>query len=232
MSSGQFAGSDRSGYQHSIHTWDMHLKRSLSSQHIQKNLVANFTYALPFGESLGGLGRTLLNGWQMNGILTLSDGSPVNVIDRDNSQQSRRIGDTTGLTVDLAPGGNTNPVSGTTAGCAGVAPGATLGGHELYYDPCQFRPSRPGYFGTLGRNTLILPGIATLDFSLQKEFGITENHRLQFRSEFFNVTNRVNFGTPNMNPFTSTGALVPSAGRITTTRIKAREIQFGLRYSF
>ena len=89
----------------------------------------------------------------------------------------------------------------------------------------------PGYFGTLGRNTLIAPGIATVDFSLQKNFQFLESHRVQFRAEFFNLFNRPNFGSPVTTIFTNE-VLSTDAGRINSTKGSARQIQFGLRYSF
>ena len=88
-----------------------------------------------------------------------------------------------------------------------------------------------GFFGTLGRGTLTSPGLATLDFSLIKNFGITETHKIQFRAEFFNLFNRPNFGEPETTIFTND---VPDAdaGRIDSTRGSARQIQLGLRYTF
>ena len=51
-------------------------------------------------------------------------------------------------------------------------------------------------FGNAGRNILTGPGFAGVDFGLSRFFTIHENHKLQFRSEFFNLFNRSNWGTP------------------------------------
>jgi len=79
----------------------------------------------------------------------------------------------------------------------------------------------------LGRNTLILPGLAAFDFSLFKGFPISERYRLEFRSEFFNLLNRPNFGVP-LKRFNNPN----SAGFISNTLTSARQIQFGLRLEF
>jgi hypothetical protein len=92
---------------------------------------------------------------------------------------------------------------------------------------------QPGFFGTLGGGTLTSPGLASLDFSLLKNFGITENQRLQFRADLFNLFNRPNFGSPSTTVFTNE-VLEADAGRISSTREagRSRQIQLGLRYTF
>jgi hypothetical protein len=54
---------------------------------------------------------------------------------------------------------------------------------------------------------------------------------LQLRSEFFNIFNHTNLGTPNAIVF-SGGAISPSAGLITATATTSRQIQFGLKLIF
>ena len=89
----------------------------------------------------------------------------------------------------------------------------------------NFEPSERGYFGTLGRNTGIGPGLATVDFSILKNISMGETTRLQFRAEFFNVFNTPNFNQPN--------ALFGTAGfgRVLSARA-GREVQFGLKFLF
>jgi hypothetical protein len=88
-------------------------------------------------------------------------------------------------------------------------------------------------FGNLGRNTLRLPGLATLDFTFGKNFQITEASELQFRFEAYNFFNRPNFRLPggNMEVFDDETAANPTAGRIESSNT-ARQIQFGLKYTF
>ena len=66
----------------------------------------------------------------------------------------------------------------------------------------------------------------TWDFALFKEFRIREGHRLQFRYESFNFLNTPQFNAPSR----SLGAA--DFGRISSTVINNREMQFGLKYRF
>jgi hypothetical protein len=92
--------------------------------------------------------------------------------------------------------------------------------------------------GTAGRNLLTGPGISNLDFSVFKNNSIkriSENFKVQFRAEFFNVLNHANFGLPPIalfytDIFDGTGARLPStAGVVTSTTTPGREIQFALK---
>ena len=80
--------------------------------------------------------------------------------------------------------------------------------------------------GSVGRNTLDSPGIINLDFSLLKDFSITERHKVQFRFEAFNFLNHPNWGNPDTNVASGT------FGKITGTRTNMRNLQFALKYSF
>ena len=166
--------------QRGIYGYDMQHKQGLSSHHIASYFTANFTYELPQSQSLTGFMGQLANGWQINSIITLADGHPLSLLDPSNLQADV-IGDEEDLRVNLIAGGDNNPV---------------LGGPDQYYDPFQFFPSQLGRFGTIGRNTLIGPGLATVDLSLLKNFNLQEDLSLQFRAEFFNIFNRANFGDP------------------------------------
>ena len=91
-------------------------------------------------------------------------------------------------------------------------------------------PPNSGFYGNLGRDTLIGPGLATWDFSPSRtpaSRGLT----LQFRAEIFNLLNRANFNTPNLIVFTPTG-VSGTAGAITSTSTTARQVQFGLKLLF
>ena len=143
------------------------------------------------------------------------------------------MGFTDNLRPNLIPGGNNNPTSGVAGNCAGAGAraGHALSTPEIWYDPCQFVPSELGYYGNVGANTLTTPGLASFDFSILKDFNVTENSRIQFRAEYFNFLNRPNFDSPTTNVFDG-GVPNPLAGQISQTNTSAREIQFGLRFIF
>jgi hypothetical protein len=82
-------------------------------------------------------------------------------------------------------------------------------------------------FGNLGRNTFRGPGQQNWDFSLIKNFKLTERQSLRFTSDFFNIWNHANFGNP---AFTDVEG--GSFGKIISTVGTPRLIQFSLRYAF
>ena len=65
-----------------------------------------------------------------------------------------------------------------------------------------------------------------------KNVEVTESSRFQFRAEFFNLFNCVNYWIPGMTVIGTNGRLDPVAGRITATRTRARQIQFALKFNF
>ncbi|MBA2301862.1 MAG: TonB-dependent receptor [Acidobacteria bacterium] len=200
--------------QRGIYAWDLHLKRGPAAYDVRKVFSANVAYELPFGRNLTGVARALATGWQVNSVITLTDGYPLSVLE-ESGAQSTRIGDDEDLRPDLIPGGNPNPVTGDP---------------NRWFDISQFTPSQLGYFGTLGRGTVISPGLATVDLSVFKNFAMG-NGKLQFRLESFNLFNRANFATPDMVAFIN-GVPNDTAGRITRTRTPGRQTQLGVRWTF
>ena len=78
-----------------------------------------------------------------------------------------------------------------------------LGNPNQWFNPAAFLapPNDSGFYGNLGRDTLIGPGLATWDLSFLKDTPIRERLNLQFRAEFFNILNHANFNTPNAVTF-------------------------------
>jgi hypothetical protein len=103
----------------------------------------------------------------------------------------------------------------------------------FWFNPAAFAPQPLGAIGTLGKNTLYGPHFRHFDFSIFKDFQIRENSTLQFRTEFFNLTNTPSFGNPGVNNQNNTLGS-PTFGRITTvsTNYTPRQIQFVLKYLF
>ena len=98
--------------------------------------------------------------------------------------------------------------------------------------------------GNVGRNVLRGPRQTNVDFSVIKRFPLGEAKSVEFRAEFFNLFNRVNFDNPvsNLNAVPSsginqnTGQIIPGNegdfGRITSTSNNPRLIQLALKLSF
>ena len=92
--------------------------------------------------------------------------------------------------------------------------------------PSAFNMPAQYTFGNAAPNITNADGIIGIDMALEKKFAINERHAVEFRTEFFNMPNTVNFGDPtgNMNS--------GNYNKITTQRTSPRQIQFGLRYRF
>jgi hypothetical protein len=83
------------------------------------------------------------------------------------------------------------------------------------------------------RNTYRAPGIATVNLAANKLFAFSERHKLEFRSEFFNLFNRTHFGIPRNRIWFADQQLEPLTEKnFVDTRVPARTIQFGLKYRF
>jgi hypothetical protein len=148
-------------------------------------------------------------------IVTIQDGFPFTALTGFNRSQSKA-----------------NTTSDRPSLAAGVTSVPILGGPNRYFDPTVFALPPVGFYGTIGRNTLIGPGLANVDLNVTKIFPIGERVKLNFRAEFFNLLNRANFALPANQIFTSTGALNATAGAITSTVTTSRQLQFGLKLVF
>ena len=113
-----------------------------------------------------------------------------------------------------------------------------VGTPAQWFNPNAFVavPNNSGYFGNVGRDSYIGPGLATWDFSVMKDTRILEGLNLQFRAEIFNLLNRANFNTPNLitnvllpAPNATVPVQSPSAGTITSTSTTSRQVQFSLK---
>jgi hypothetical protein len=184
--------------------------------------VANVTYALPIGRggrffSNGeGFANRLIGGWTVNSIVALQTGFPFSP---QLSYNPSNNGDTRNPVRPFANPAFNGPV--------------ILGSPNKWFDPNAFVapsniPANGGFYGNVGRDTVVGPGLATWDFSALKDTRITERLSIQFRAEIFNLLDRANFNLPNAVVFTPSG-VSPTAGAITSTSTTSRQVQFGLK---
>ena len=190
--------------------------RGVSTIDIKHNFTLNSTYTLP-GRNLSGAAGKVLGGWELSGILRFASGSSFTpILGFDRARKIERSGGG-GQRPDLATGASNNPVLGTP---------------DQWFDPTAFSLPEAGFFGNLGRSTIIGPGFANFDLSLVKNTAIGEGKNLQFRAEAFNLTNHPNFQVPESNEVFDSAGPVLSAGRITNTKTTSRQLQFGLKFIF
>lgn len=204
--------------------YDRKADRGLSSFWAQHVLVGNWSYELPFAQSMRGVAGALLKGWQLNSIITVQTGHPFEV--REGFNRSGNL-NTVNYAMherpDVKPGYSNNPI---------------LGGPARYWDINAFALQPANQRGNLGRNTLIGPGIVNFDLALAKTFAVDEKRRFDFRAEMFNLPNHPNFAVPSgLTTFSAVDAsgnpvIAPNWGVITSTVTTSRQIQFGLKFIF
>jgi hypothetical protein len=114
-----------------------------------------------------------------------------------------------------------------------------LGDPARYFDPSSFVLQPAGFCGNLGRNTLIGPGLFKVDFSLNKQFRVTERLGLEARTGSVQSFHHPNFSIPSqrvvfsgVNSAPGLGIPVASAGLITTTQTSSRQLQLEQKVIF
>jgi len=212
-------GTANSDYQegHTSRPWNTKIDRGLSALHLAHNFVVNGLWAVPFPANVG-VASHLLGGWNVSGILSATTGAPFTV-----RMSGRHIRDQGGSRQrpDFVGGRSLESV--------------ILGKVEQYFDPSAFVRPPTGVYGDFGRNVLEGPGFAKLDLTLKKDFpvGMSEGSRVEFRTDFFNILNRANFGKPSEQVINgNNGSPIAAAGKISTTVSSSRQLQFSLKLVF
>jgi len=199
--------------------------KGLATFGVKNVAVINALYTLPFGRGqsfangIEGWSNNLVAGWSVSSIITAQSGFPFTPQLSYNPSNNL---DTRNPVRPFVNPNFTGPV--------------ILGKPSQWFNPAAFiaPPSAGGFYGNLGRDTFIGPGLATWDFSVLKDTRIRERMNLQFRAEIFNLLNRANFNTPNLIVFTPPTAANPTglsgtAGAITSTSTSSRQVQFALK---
>jgi hypothetical protein len=187
--------------------FDLKSEKGLAETDQRHRGTASWLYELPFLRNRNDIYSKMFGGWQVNGVLMLETGLPIH------------------------PTQTTQPLADECSRCNRrpdrVADGRLSGSERSlsrWFDTSAFRLAL-GRYGNSGRNVLTAPGLVNLDFSLFKNFRITESKNLQFRWESYNFTNTPPFNPPGLGIGTGTFGVITSAGL-------GRQMQFGLRLQF
>jgi hypothetical protein len=178
---------------------------------VRHYLEFDYTYQIP---GLPRVPKVVGSGWQVNGVTVIRAGLPFNVI----------------------------------CGCDAGGIGAATARPDLV-SAAAITPASPdlpkrqislaafstpvGHFGNFGRNVLTGPSAYNWDFSLFKNFSVTERQQVQFRAEMFNIFNTPQFSNPGSttsaaSTFGQSLSTIPAVGGFGSNR----QIQFALRYGF
>ncbi|HKE05993.1 MAG TPA: carboxypeptidase regulatory-like domain-containing protein, partial [Blastocatellia bacterium] len=156
--------------------------------------VVSYVWKLPALANSKGLVRHTLGDWQFTGLVSAQTGRPITILSGVNNSG-------TGIGQDRAN------IAGEAYG-SGACAGNTKACKD-WLNPASFVANPVGTFGNLGKGSLRFPGAFTWDMAFTKNFPFTESISLQFRAEFFNIFNRVNFdeatATGNFSRISSKG---------------------------
>ena len=198
-----------------------------------RNHLIIFTqvYDLPFGKGkrwASNAGRAedlLIGGWSINSAWIIGSGLPFTPHPDSCSTSS----DTGPCRADIVGSVKDGPRSGnpetqgywfqTTGGVKLDTPGKTVG---------PWAQPAVATFGDVGRNSFRGPKFFNTDFSLFKNFSITEKFRTQFQFNAYNVFNHVNFDRPNSCVDCGSGGNITGLAFGSTMR----RLQFGLKVNF
>lgn len=215
---------------------DLNLSRSFSDFDIRHNITANWLVALPFGRDKRFLNNMptvvngILGGWETSGIFRYHTGLPA------------------GTPFDVGIWATNWQLTswGTSLRPVDIVNRDVEGRPNIFANPTEaYQSFRNALAGEVGqRNLFRLPSYFALDIGLSKSFKMwySENHKLQFRAEVFNITNTQRFGTIanfslNQDPFKD-GTPSADFGRYSGSQTPVGEtrpgrvMQFALRYTF
>ncbi len=193
-----------------------------SSQDERHIFSSSFVYSLPFGKGqrFGGNANhvldLLIGGWQVNNIVQLSTGQPVDIQAGGSGQQQ----------VTNRPD-QVGPIKYPKTLSHWFDP-SSFDSADLPYQKATDNPQNLVYtrVGTLGRNAVYGPGFRDMDLGIQKNLHIAEGKQLELHGDAFNVTNTPSFANPsNVDAGTVFGA-------ITGLRSSSRKIQIAARLVF
>jgi hypothetical protein len=168
-------------------------------------------YDLPAGHghrfASRGVSEAFLGGWQMNAIVSLQSGMPVTVT------QATNLNSFAGFSIQR-PNLTAKPA---------LSPGRRTPAH--FFDTSAFSAAPQFTIGSASRNPVRGPAYRNLDLALVKHTTLFHETGLEFRAEFFNLTNTPAFSQPN-GSFGS-----PAFGTITSTTTDPRVVQLAIRFS-
>ncbi|HXM96484.1 MAG TPA: TonB-dependent receptor [Candidatus Dormibacteraeota bacterium] len=167
-----------------------------------------FGHGKKFGSNLNPVVNAVVGNWEVDGILSMHTGFAMTV---------NNWGD---------PSGTGAWVTRTNCSTSINYPKTPVSGLGIqWFDPSNFTAAPAATFGQCSNGKLRGPGLKNFDMGIKKEFPFSESRRLEFRSEFLNLTNTKILNSPQV--FFGSGDF----GRISSSQGE-RNIQFALKFVF
>ena len=201
-------------------TKNMNLEHSVSPQDVKYQFTGDISYDLPVGRgravNLSGLSNAVLGGWTGNAIAYVSTGIPI---------ASPTVGAATAyfnqrpnLTCDPRKGAPHTTATWFNYNCFAIPSSSYVAGNA---------PAYLDHVRTMGAKDV--------DLSVYKHFSFGKERDLRFDISSYNITNRAQWGMPNVPSITgvqSNASVAAVFGQITSTVNSPRQFQFGTRFTF
>jgi hypothetical protein len=183
------------------------------NQDHRHRFTASWVWDLP-GQNFSGPMRWVVGGWQWSGVMQYQTGRPFTVTSGTDNSLDGIGNDRAKLT-----GADFNAIP--TTACVNCV---------WYFNPAAFATNDLGTFGNVPKGAYYGPSLHVWDMGLSKNFRFNDARYVQFRVEFFNIFNMVNYDIPNTAVNNQA-----TLGRITRTDTSSgdpRILQFGLKFVF
>jgi hypothetical protein len=180
------------------------------------NLTSYVLYQLPvgrgkkFGSNMNKAVNAVVGDWEVSGILTMHTGFAMTVNNWDDPSG-------TGAWV-------TRTDCSSTIGYPKTVIPASQGGGIQWFNPNNFTGVAPAKFGNCSNGKVRGPGLKNFDMGIKKGFSLGESRKLEFRSEFLNLTNTKILNAPTVFTGGTLGQITGSQGE--------RNIQLALKFFF
>jgi hypothetical protein len=206
-------------------TCGRHFDYGASADDLSKVFKLSGSYETPHIHGNGFVSK-LGNGWQLTAIASLQTGNPFTIFSGVDNSFSAIGADRADLTIPNIRGA-----------VIGHVPHPGVIGQ--WFDPTAFTANAIGTFGNSGKNAMFGPRFFDTDLAAIKNFKFRERFIIQFRGEFFNAFNNVNFGlpgnvqnSPGFGQISGTQGSGAYGGPTSYGTSQPRTMQFGLKASF
>jgi outer membrane receptor protein involved in Fe transport len=205
-------------------TWDPAAVKGNDSSVRRQQVILYGIYQLPFGKkqmfgaNVNGVVNEIIGGWQLSPVLNYSSGLPFTL----------SYGECSSAIPSSAPcyvNGNAKQFQSHITG----APYTTLNYFDAQRLGGAFTAPGLDQVGSIGRNSVFGPHFFNTDLAVTKNFPIREAATIQFRTDFYNVFNKINWGTPSGN-IEQAGVISNGVGNVGASQ--PRQLQFSLRVVF
>jgi Carboxypeptidase regulatory-like domain/TonB dependent receptor len=201
-----------------------------------QRLVVNFIWSTPKFTSLPGVARYALANWQFSGIGLIQSGAALSVFDGNAGSVYALLGGE--VRAELAPGGHPATHGSLFSRVVGNGRYLNAGAFMRAPEVANGTSIADEDFGNSGVGIVRGPGQHNIDLAIERRFPVRENKNFLFRTEFFNLTNTPQFGSPNTslgygNPLLPAVAS-PGFGQIVSEQDgpHPRIVQFAAKYEF